>query len=70
MTIIPASGFSGALLSQEIADVVLHALSTHIRARVVSPPKILVNDNAPGSISSVNEAPYTSINASETVLDH
>lgn len=67
LTLTPANGFNGALLSQDIADVVLHALSSHSRARVVSAPKILINDNAPGSLSSVNEAPYTSINASETV---
>lgn len=60
-------GFNGALLSADIGDVVVHALSTSAHARVVSAPKVLVNDNASGTLSSISEAPVTSVNASSTV---
>lgn len=49
------------------ADVVVRALATHARARVMSAPRLLVNDNATGTLSSVAEAPFTSVNASDTV---
>jgi type II secretory pathway component GspD/PulD (secretin) len=42
-------------------------LSSHNRAKVVSTPQILVNDNATGTLASVNEVPFTSVNASQTV---
>jgi len=62
LDLIPGVGFNGAVLSADIADVVLQALKTEGRTSVVSAPKILVNDNATGSISSVAEAPVASIN--------
>ena len=67
LTLSPGLGFNGALVSADIADVVVKALKAHGRARVVSAPKVLVNDNATGSLSSIAEAPFTSINASDTV---
>src|SRR5690606_20068667 len=39
----------------------------HRRAKVISAPRILVNDNATGLLTSVNEVPFTSVNASQTV---
>jgi general secretion pathway protein D len=67
LTIKPGLGFNGAFLSADIADIVIRAVSNHSRAKVVSAPRILVNDNATGTLASVNEAPFTSINASNTV---
>lgn len=64
---IPGAGFNGALISSDIADVVIRALASNTRARVVSAPRILVNDNATGTLSSVAEEPFTSVNASDTV---
>lgn len=63
----PGAGFNGALISSDIADIVVRALATDTRAKVLSAPRILVNDNATGTLSSVNEAPFTSVNASSTV---
>ena len=60
------AGFNGALLSSDIADVVVNALLTSGRARVVSAPRILVNDNATGSLLSTAEQPYTSLNIGDT----
>jgi type II secretory pathway component GspD/PulD (secretin) len=67
LTLLPGRGFTGALVGSDVANVIIRALSTHTRAKVVSAPKLLVNDNATGTLSSVEEEPYTSVNASETV---
>lgn len=66
-TLAPATGFNGVLLSPGTLDVVVQALKGDSRARVLAAPKILVNDNASGKLASLDERPYTSINASETV---
>ncbi len=67
LTITPGTGFNGTLVDPATADVVVRALATHRRARVLSSPKILVDDNAEGTLESVNEVPFTSVNASQTV---
>lgn len=67
LTIKPGLGFNGAILSSNLANVVIRALENSGRATVLSAPQILVNDNATGSISTVNEQPFTSVNASTTV---
>ncbi len=60
LTITPGLGFNGALVDPATADVVLQALAQHQGAEVVTAPRILVNDNATGLISSVAEVPFTS----------
>lgn len=67
LTLTPGLGFNGALISADIADIIVRALQTNSRAKVVSAPKILVNDHATGTLTSVSEAPFTSVNASDTV---
>jgi len=67
LSIIPGLGFNGAMLSSDLVDVVIKALATSSRARVLSSPRILVNDNATGTLSAIAEAPYASVNASDTV---
>jgi type II secretory pathway component GspD/PulD (secretin) len=67
LKLIPGLGFNGALISTDIADVVLRALQQDTRARVSSAPRILVNDNNIGTLSSITEFPYASVNASQTV---
>lgn len=62
-----AAGFNGALLSADIADIVVNALLTTNRAKVVSAPKILVNDNATGTLRSTLQQPYSSINIGNTI---
>ncbi len=62
-----STGFNGALISPDIADVIVRALSAHSRARVVASPRILVNENAEGVIESVVSQPFESVNASNTV---
>jgi general secretion pathway protein D len=67
LSIVPGTGLNSALVSPEDGDAILRALSTHKRSRVVSAPRVLVNDNAKGSLASVQEVPFTSVNASSTV---
>jgi type II secretory pathway component GspD/PulD (secretin) len=63
----PGVGFNGAVLTADVADIVIQALKANTRARVSSSPKLLVNDNATGTLASVAESPFTSLNASDTV---
>jgi general secretion pathway protein D len=67
LALIPGRGFNWTLVDPENADAVIRALSTHRRAKIVSAPQILVNDNATGTLASVTEVPFTSVNASNTV---
>ncbi|HZK81647.1 MAG TPA: secretin N-terminal domain-containing protein, partial [Humisphaera sp.] len=67
LSIIPGLGFNGALISTDVANVVVRALQQNTRARVSSAPRILVNDNNLGTLSSLSEFPYASVNASQTV---
>ncbi len=63
----PGLGFNGTLVDAATADVVLRALSRHRRARVDTAPRILVNDNATGLLSSVAEVPFETNNIGNTI---
>lgn len=67
LALIPGRGFNWTLVDPDHANAVIRALSTHRRAKVVSAPQLLVNDNATGTLASVTEVPFTSVNASNTV---
>ncbi len=67
LSIIPGRGFNGTLIDPEVADIVLRTLAAHRRSRVISAPRILVNDNATGLLSSVAEVPFSSTNSNNTV---
>jgi type II secretory pathway component GspD/PulD (secretin) len=67
LTIRPGVGFNGALVSADIADIIIRALESDSRARVVSRPSLLINDNARGELASESEEPFSSVNASTTV---
>lgn len=60
-------GFNGALLRSDVAQVVIRALETRAQSRVLSAPKILVNDHAEGVLTSINEAPFVSLNSSDEI---
>ncbi len=59
ISISPGTGFNGALLGTDIAQVVIRALETDSRTRILSRPSVLVNDNATGKLSSESEEPFT-----------
>ncbi len=63
----PGTGFNGILLDPGVVDVVIRALATDSRSRIVSAPKLLVNDNATGTLRSIAEEPFTGVNAFDTV---
>lgn len=67
LTLIPGMGLNSVLVPSPDVQIILRALASSGRAKVLSSPKLLVNDNATGLLSSVNEAPFTSVNASDTV---
>ncbi len=67
LSLIPGRGLNWTLINPEEGDAVLRALATHRRARVLSVPRVLVNDNSTGTLASVTEVPFTSVNASNTV---
>ena len=55
------SGGTLAVLSPGIADVVIRALQSNSRARLVSAPQLLVNDNGKGKLQSVSQEPFAEI---------
>jgi len=67
LSLEPGLGFNGALVGPDTLNVVIRALSSCGRAEVLAAPRLLVNDNASATLSSVSEAPFTSVNASNTV---
>lgn len=64
LTLSPGIGFNGALISADIADIIIRALQTDSRARIVSRPSVLVNDNATGELVSFDEEPFATTTAS------
>ena len=67
LTLKPGIGFNGVMVGADMLNVVIRALETSGKSKVLSAPKILVNDNATATLSSVSESPFTSVNASNTV---
>jgi general secretion pathway protein D len=63
----PGVGFNGVLLAPDAVNVVIHALASDSHSRVMSAPKVLVNDNATATLSSIAEEPFSSINVLNTV---
>ncbi|WP_432799185.1 secretin N-terminal domain-containing protein [Poriferisphaera sp. WC338] len=64
---IPGPGFNGTLINTDVVDLLVKALATTGKSKILAMPRLLVNDNATGKIDSINEAPFTSVNASDTV---
>lgn len=60
-------GFNGVILSEDIANVVVRALKTDGSSEVFSTPKLLVNDNATGSLASTLDIPFLSLNTVDGV---
>jgi general secretion pathway protein D len=63
----PGTGFNGIVLKPDHFAVVVQALAKDSGSRIMSAPRVLVNDNATGTLASVAEEPFTSVNASDTV---
>jgi general secretion pathway protein D len=67
LALIPGLGFNGTLVDPDTADVIVRALSSNSRAKVVASPRLLINDNEEGRLQSVQSIPYTSVNSSQVV---
>ena len=67
LKIVPGTGFNGTLVDPSVAYAVVKALSKDSRARIISSPRVLVNDNSTGQLTGVEEVPFSSVNASQTV---
>jgi len=63
----PGIGANGILLGPDEVPIIVRALATNGIAKVLTTAKLLVSDNARGTLRSVDEAPFTSVNASDTV---
>ena len=63
--IIVSPGGSAAVVDPDTVQGILKAMQSEQNARVVSAPRILVNDNAVGFINSIEEEPITQINQGE-----
>jgi general secretion pathway protein D len=61
LTPVNSGGGTLAVLSPGIADVVIRALKSNSRARLVSAPQLLVNDNGRGKLQSVSQEPFAEI---------
>ena len=61
LTPIDKTGGTFALLSPNIANVVIRALQSNSRARLISAPQLLVNDNGKGKLQSVSQEPFAEI---------
>jgi type II secretory pathway component GspD/PulD (secretin) len=56
LSLNPALGANIALLGPDMANVVIQALVTNSRSRLISMPQVLVNDNEEGKLVSETEA--------------
>lgn len=63
----PGVGGNGVIIGPNKVPLIIQALATRGLAKVLSTPKLLVSDNAQGTLRNVDEAPFTSVNASDTV---
>lgn len=64
-----ATGLQAAIIPSGDEEYIINALTSNTSARIVSSPRILVNDNEEGSVESLREEPYsqTTQNASTQV---
>lgn len=63
----PGAGINGIIMGPHETPVLFRAIAAHGNSRIVTTPKVVVSDNTTATIASVEDAPFTSINASDTV---
>ncbi|MFO7892097.1 MAG: secretin N-terminal domain-containing protein [Longimicrobiales bacterium] len=66
-TPLVGTGANASIVDPDSAHAIIQALRGDSKSRVISEPKILVNDNATGRFESIREEPFTSVNLGETV---
>ncbi len=65
LTLTPGIGFNGVMVNADLFNIVVRALASSGQASVLSAPKVLVNNNATATLSSVSEAPFARFNTAE-----
>ncbi len=66
-TFNPGGGMNGVILGPFETPILLRAIAAHGNSRIITTPRAIVSDSTTATIGSVEEAPFTSINASDTV---
>ncbi len=66
-TLNPGGGLNGIITGPFETPILLRAIAAHGDSRVMATPKTIVSNNTAATISSVEESPFTSVNASDTV---
>lgn len=66
-TFRPGGGFNGIILGPHETPFLIRAIAARGNSRVIATPRILLSDNTSATLNSVEEEPFTSINASDTV---
>jgi len=62
----PGAGATVAYLDDNMVNILLRALESKSNGRVLSKPRVLVNNNKPGTITSADQSPVISIDALNT----
>jgi general secretion pathway protein D len=60
-------GMNAVLLNSEDYNIAVRALATTRKAEVIASPRLLVQDGTEGTLRSISEQPFTSLNAGQTV---
>lgn len=63
----PGGGLNGIIVGPHETPILYRAIAAHGNSRIIATPKVVVSDNTTATIGSVEESPFTSINASDTV---
>ena len=63
----PGGGLNGIIAGPYETPFLIRAIAAHGNSHIMATPKTIVADNTTSTISSVEESPFTSINASDTV---
>ncbi len=61
------TGLNAVLLRPNQVSLILRAFRSRLEGQVIARPRLLIDDNAAGYLSSVTEQPFTSINIGDTV---
>lgn len=60
------AGFTASLIKSEYVPFIINAIQSDTDARILSSPKLLVNDNEEAEIVSLEEQPFTTTQVGET----
>ncbi|GJQ29445.1 MAG: hypothetical protein HBSAPP03_13290 [Phycisphaerae bacterium] len=65
-TVNPFTGFTGAVIRNDMVPIVMTALANETDSRIISNPQLLVDDNEEAEVVSLDEQPTTTISRGTT----